>query len=607
MSIYNNYLNITFVRGWHQVGYEAILKSLKAYINFLASEHVYTEIHWKESIKYLNKYTDPKSLPNDLILWDLGSGDIPWKDLSYFTEINDLLEDIGIQLKWFRLDIRYQENFEYKVRQTVFKFVGTDLSTWFACGRPVSLSFMKNFMQEELCESRWPDIIIAKHFFSRLTSSEPDKLAYLNKSDTDIQKKLIRNGILSFYHALDNGGFFLVEDVFGETNDINAVRDFIKRIDDLDNEFRDYWEDGLKQAERLKISSIIKTIWSNTQEYKKKDEVVEKMFVEKKWNYIPHFRTVESCFGNEMFSHNFLFSVLKEPNIFLSDSIYKRPRKDTFTDKIYSKVSKQVFQAFKNVLIVNHDKNSSEIGKINILDVGVGDGRFSRFFYEMCKKQGWNYHGVEIRNESNFTNHTFLNDLMKKKVAFGSNFFALSSEIKYDAILCFFFFHMYKFHQLTLYKLFQLLKPGGVVAIAIRNDNFAKWRNNYITRYDNHPLAKILKEYWDLRNNVGIRNYDSLDLNVSLSKLADLIVYLGMDIIDVITVLQTSKIKMDDLINKLEPYNDVLFSFARVGMSDEDIQHVKQEVVDQLVRKYPNFRSYDILEQITIYFIQKKA
>jgi len=523
MNINKNILQeyAEFSPKWHKEIYEIILKGIANYLKFPIYNEVLTDYHNFRKSKSKSGIT--------ITLWDLGSGLIDWTQFDSFKEIRNR----QVFIKWYRLDKGYKQGDIKRISINNVEFIPI-------CQDLYPESFDVNGLEKlrRNINSNWPDIIIAKHFFSRIEGN-------LNLN-IDLNIESIIKIINFYYHCIEPGGLFIISDV-SSSADFNIVKHSItekRASNEISDDFADYWFNGLCLAKNRSIE-----------------------------------RAIKKCFGEieQTINHNFIHLETKISNMFVENKIKKTPRKLAFsaTNDLY-----------KDLILKTVEKlNLKE--EHRILDVGVGDGRFSSHLKEISKLKKWEYCGL---------------DIIKKQceiegVRWECNFFALKEQEKYSAVFLIFMLHLYKHWELMIHKAYDLLAPNGYLVIAFRDDHFAYWRYGILGDNFNSPVKSKLMDYWEQRKKLGIRNYDLL-LNATYAfHTVNFAEEMGFKVLEVIKVnkVGTIKITHEDI---LPNSNALRWSFPVIGVSNVDIENLKKRITHFSV-------SDDLYESVVAYILQK--
>jgi hypothetical protein len=147
-----------------------------------------------------------------------------------------------------------------------------------------------------------------------------------------------------------------------------------------------------------------------------------------------------------------------------------------------------------------------------LLDVGVGDGRFSRSVLTWCERLGVEYVGTEMASKPALMSNAAR---VAAHTRYGTNFFCMSEREEYDAILLFFVFHSTKHWPLFLFHASRMLRPGGVVFLSNRTDPFIRWTHgDFEGSEPERAQAPLLydetRSYWTMREERGIRRFGQI-------------------------------------------------------------------------------------------------
>jgi len=147
-----------------------------------------------------------------------------------------------------------------------------------------------------------------------------------------------------------------------------------------------------------------------------------------------------------------------------------------------------------------------------VLDVGVGDGRFSRYIVDGCSARRWRYTGLEIAKHKEMKPRPEWDDLARM-VHYDANFLAWN-ERKYDVVFLLFVLHTFHRWPLYIYQAWRLLRPGGFLLIGTRDDRFTQWIHGEIkirtSCAPENALESTCRSYWRARWERGVRNFDHI-------------------------------------------------------------------------------------------------
>ncbi|HEY6350715.1 MAG TPA: class I SAM-dependent methyltransferase [Candidatus Angelobacter sp.] len=250
----------------------------------------------------------------------------------------------------------------------------------------------------------------------------------------------------------------------------------------------------------------------------------------------------------------------KEPNIYMDHSLKIADRKAIFKADICED-------------IILHSISGMELSEGSgkrILDVGVGDGRFSRHIARVSQMRGWLYQGIDASPHEEFhSTHAELKGL----VQLDSNFFQFKPGYQYGAVFMFFILHSFKHWQLYLYKAWQLLEDGGYLVVGMRHDNFTYWLNGiFLLDSGVSPIREIWENYWSVRQQLGLRNPIQMLTAVWPTLSIEAAEKLGFEFVRegplMASGLRHYSMQMDDL----RPAEDkpVFWNIARVGVTAQD-------------------------------------
>jgi SAM-dependent methyltransferase len=143
-----------------------------------------------------------------------------------------------------------------------------------------------------------------------------------------------------------------------------------------------------------------------------------------------------------------------------------------------------------------------------VLDVGVGDGRFSQHFLRETVRRGGEYFGIEMTSKPEIRPKY---PEVAARTRFDTNFFCLDEAAQYDLVILFFVFHSVKHWPLFFYQARNILKPGGLVMFANRDDRIIRWTHGRFFNTEMLEASAVREEtvrYWDLRQKCGVRTFD---------------------------------------------------------------------------------------------------
>lgn len=536
--------------GRHERLYDEIISKLAEYVQELKCNKYYS------TKKLLQEYAKDEK-PLTLVIWDLGSGFIDWKN---YLNKNSFLHENPFSIEWYRLDIVYEKD-DCKYIQYCWegkiKFIKVNINL-------LQSSFDTKAMEglKEKIGSAWPDIIIAKHFFSRLQFRQEE-----NEENVEERAKDLIN---FYYHCLEPEGRFILVDIKHDHPSLDSQCSQIgKELQQrkISKQFANYWEQGLKNAKNYKVDKGAKAVFDN------------------------HNNQIKTYNNN----YNFILIKDKIPNIFMEE-IHRKNSPVKREKLINADIRKEfILQCLTKI---------SDMPITRILDVGVGDGRFSKYLFSYVQKRSWEYKGIEILCKNLFERGENRDceecENYEKEVAYGTNFFNFNSKEKYGAIFLLFMTHLYKHWQVMIYKAKKLLEKGGYLVIGFRDDVFSFWRYGYFV-YDNFksPIRDIFKKYWCLRREKGIRNFEQMNNNICPT---DVIRFaekhgIGFKVHDIVKISKVYNytVSGEDLV----PENKIYWSFSYVGLTKLDKEYLKKEF------KCPEISSW--LQQSLGAYILKKV
>lgn len=224
----------------------------------------------------------------------------------------------------------------------------------------------------------------------------------------------------------------------------------------------------------------------------------------------------------------------------------------------------------------------------DMLDVGVGDGRFSVHFLREARKRGWNYSGLDVTAEPEM--RPKFPELLPF-TRFAKNFFSIEpEEERYDAIVLLFVFHAFRYWPLYLYQAFRLLRPGGIVLLSNRTDPFLRWTHGAMTENEKRepsalesPVLTECRRYWHTRDVNGIRLFDQIATATAISACTDAAERLGFEQLDRIEVSAERPYRLfrtDLCPDEGEP---ALWNVGRVGVSALDGRKLRAAWVNPVV------------------------
>lgn len=206
-----------------------------------------------------------------------------------------------------------------------------------------------------------------------------------------------------------------------------------------------------------------------------------------------------------------------------------------------------------------------------VLDVGVGDGRFSHFIAEHCDRSKLSYTGLEVGEAS--INPQWA-DLVQR-THFGANFFCLDPVEQYDAIFLFFVFHAVKHWPLFLYQGRRLLRPGGRLFLSNRTDAYVRWTHGDFRIEDeggppDNELYRQARSYWLKREACGVRRFDQIATITEPDACARAGVDLGFTVEAVIDVERQRDYFFHRRQLSPDPEGPAMWNVGRVGVTRGD-------------------------------------
>jgi SAM-dependent methyltransferase len=464
-------------------------------------------------------------------VWDLGSGLIEWENINGFKEINKIN---GIKINWYRIDKIYQEEKSITNNNVTFKYIRCEIEI-----KNID-EFFKYY--KEKCQNIYcyPDIIIAKHFFSRLES----------------EQEQIKKGIRTFYGYLNPGGVFIIADVKSDFVDINDTdkEEKINSICSSDDEISKnrllfYWKKGLELAKINKINECIKDIFENLGSLVSLND-----------------------------QRNFIFTCKKEDTIFEKEVT---SRANLLDENLRGSFIKEIMES-----LIDYPENSK------VLDVGVGDGRFSKFIIKECELKQWQYKGVELKSPEKIEG--LPGNIKNKGIIFNQNYFKIDPQEKFDIIFLLFMLHIFTHWHLAIKYAHELLNPGGTLVLGFRYDLFSMWRHDiFIDNFDS-KIKEILKNYWRMRNERGWFLSPKLLNNLYNKEPIDFAIKNGFQLHNI--VLKSNILKYYFKYEDLEPSRRK-WSFACLGYTPYD---------SEILKSIENLNICEELEQVIVGIILKK-
>ncbi|MGD2086351.1 MAG: class I SAM-dependent methyltransferase [Candidatus Aminicenantes bacterium] len=478
----------------------------------------------------------------ELNIWDLGSNFKIW-ELKEFDSIN-----INIHS---------------------FDLFGTEISnsSKIDCANKKTYFFKQDLFEENIEDKlqrfinngrlHYPNIIISKHFFTRY-----------NRNDKNIEdaKKSIKRNIKKMWNFLEPEGIFIIVDILS-IDDINKEEtfDFVEkkisymikhellRIEDRD-EAIEMWYSGILCASRIELLKIINDLF-----------VGEEITSHKKFND----------------SRNSILLFHKKPNVFFDkDTDIFSGRMDTPNHPLTSNVLLKIFNQISKV----HTKDQHEI-QLNVLDVGIGNLRFTKGIFDFLKDSKEIFPNIKTR--------LFLNDINKKYMDYAKDnlksenmefpseylpgdFFDISIEgIKFKIIFLNFMFHITYFWEALIKKAFDLLEDCGYLIGTIRFDKFSQYRSGIFLGESEKKELEIFSEYWQQRNVEKIRTYEYLFNNNFITDIMNEIRNVGFKLDQFYLYSVPTKQEIS-----IRQFRDEFWSYFSVGLLKEDREFLYAKLRD---------------------------
>jgi SAM-dependent methyltransferase len=268
--------------------------------------------------------------------------------------------------------------------------------------------------------------------------------------------------------------------------------------------------------------------------------------------------------------------IVKEANIYIPPTIKVANRKSIF-DEATCRASVQ--EAMSRLPL----QTGAEV-----LDVGVGDGRFSKYILANCKESGWLYTGLEMTSKKEMHPSTAELD---GYVHDGCNFFTYAPGRKFDAVFLFFVLHTFKHWPLYLYRALGLLAPGGYLLLSGRTDSFIKWTHGAFDRAapdgGRSLIEDVCRSYWAARDCLGARNYDQVDTITSPERQVRLAETMGF--VEVASVMKETQRVYHLERAHICPSGDypAYWNVGRIGVTKQDEPYLqaafKPESVEELL------------------------
>lgn len=296
-------------------------------------------------------------------------------------------------------------------------------------------------------------------------------------------------------------------------------------------------------------------------------------------------------------------SLLKQPNIYDRGTHKISDRKAIFNDV-----------TCQEAVLRTLDRMDLPSGS-RLLDVGVGDGRFSVHILDGSRRNNWIYHGLEMSSDPAMNPNPDVRPDLEGLRPLAKNFFAFSPEHHvgalsrndpsfsqgYSAIFLFFVLHCFKHWQLYIYKAWQLLAPGGYLALSFRDDNFSFWLHGMFSDGFLSSVKDALQNYWDMRSRFGIRTFDQMWNVVSPTQSVGFAEELGFRVADVVRVstARPYALRRSDFVPDPETGMATHWNIARVGVTKSDEQSLRHAFGPEMVE--------DVLNETMVVFILKKV
>jgi len=363
----------------------------------------------------------------------------------------------------------------------------------------------------------WPDIILAKHFFTRVQLPE-------NRTPSEAVKDAVR----FFWHCLEPGGLFLLADAGANAEALQGARQDLASCagsNKISTSLAAYWEEGLTAAQERKLDEAIKCLFGVAQ-------------------FTP-------------FNHNFVFVQEKPHSIYADRKVEVAPRscvipKDLATEAVLKVLDRLCLRT-----------------RASLLDVGTECGFYSRCLYREAKRSGWNYEGIELRSKEVVCRND--SDDFCDHIKFGTNFFGVSDAQCYDAVFLIHTLHQWKHWQALLVKASSLVRPGGSLVLGFRHDNFAFWREGiFLDDLIESRIRAVLQDYWKVRNELGLRHFDQLSHILPSPQALSFCQSLGMELIDLIQVQLPHEYELQE--QDLLPDGEARWNVTHLGLLPSDLR-----------------------------------
>jgi SAM-dependent methyltransferase len=205
-----------------------------------------------------------------------------------------------------------------------------------------------------------------------------------------------------------------------------------------------------------------------------------------------------------------------------------------------------------------------------MLDVGVGDGRFSQHFLREADKQGAEYVGIEMTSKPEI--QPKLPELTARTL-FDTNFFCFGRTSEFDLVALFFVFHSVKHWPLFLYHAWRVLKPGGRVLFANRDDRIIRWTHGRFFKDELSVASMIRSEtarYWERRSACGARTFAQTTTIIDRDRCTQAAREMGFVLEHVVSVQRLRHYCLER--RQLCPAEDepAMWNIGRIGLSRTD-------------------------------------
>lgn len=499
---------------FHKKEYEAIL------------DHINKYIERQNKTYYLTK----KRL--EITIWDVGSGWIAWEKFPLYEEIKT-----KAIIRWVRIDKIY--NNTYKDKNYFYIKENIDLDELLNDTNNNKADYLLNKINQKIKKIMpegidYPDIIIAKHFFSRLECNEEE----------DANEKLKRL-IRLFYGCLQPEGLFILVDL---KDDAKLPRDYRSRLKELSiskpeqQMLENYWKEGINLAKKNKISFKANQIFKNRKgEFKAFEIVVKKDF-----------------------KRNFMLVVQKRGHIFKDITI--KSRKALMDKELRRNFIRRIFSELPI-------KRASS-RKIRVLDVGFGDLRFSEIIIKEANKFGYQYKGIDIKN----IDKRIMAKLVSKDVVIRKQDFFRMKKEKFDIIFLLFMLHLYRHWHILIDKSKELLNPNGILVIGFRYDLFSLWRYGIFLDNAKSEIKDVFRKYWELRGRIGWPLYSQFHNNFLPADAIQYCLNKGFRQIDVFSKSKLVNIELNR--ENLIPEKRTTWSISFIGLTPFDKEELKYLIGD---------------------------